>query len=270
MLHIWDNSRSAVRMATHDMLIFSFELAAFRLFPNSEIFRWRNPQTVYTGLQTQQKPLWGMERKTAFAESLLYCSFVGVRACVCACVYKCVYLPPNVHLSSTEVDDMIRKSTNLLLTRTLSHCLHYGIKKKNVGLAEVLCVCVCGVGVGCLGSLQIISPTWMVRNFQAIFPVQAASQQWQQQTSCCHCCHNNKMINHDMIRRAALHFIFPKQGWSNKQLCSRTVQIWRQLIKSTHTCVSLFAIFCKFSHMFLMFLVGMFVFLVASSWCRWS
>jgi len=39
--------------------------------------------------------------------------------------------------SSTEIDDMIRKSTNLLLTRTLSHCLQYAIKKKNVGLAEV-------------------------------------------------------------------------------------------------------------------------------------
>ena len=36
---------------------------------------------------------------------------------------------------------MIRKSTNLLLTRTLSHCLQYGIKKKNVGLAEVTYVC---------------------------------------------------------------------------------------------------------------------------------
>ncbi|MEQ2211908.1 hypothetical protein XENOCAPTIV_020157 [Xenoophorus captivus] len=31
---------------------------------------------------------------------------------------------------------MIRKSTNLLLTRTLSNCLQYAIKKKNVGLAE--------------------------------------------------------------------------------------------------------------------------------------
>lgn len=36
---------------------------------------------------------------------------------------------------------MIRKSTNLLLTRTLSHCLQYAIKKKNVGLAEVCAVC---------------------------------------------------------------------------------------------------------------------------------
>ncbi|MEQ2182051.1 Exocyst complex component 6B [Goodea atripinnis] len=34
---------------------------------------------------------------------------------------------------------MIRKSTNLLLTRTLSNCLQYAIKKKNVGLAEVKC-----------------------------------------------------------------------------------------------------------------------------------
>lgn len=44
---------------------------------------------------------------------------------------------PFFALSSTEIDDMIRKSTNLLLTRTLSHCLQYAIKKKNVGLAEV-------------------------------------------------------------------------------------------------------------------------------------
>lgn len=39
--------------------------------------------------------------------------------------------------SSTEVDDMIRKSTNLLLTRTLSNCLQNVIKRKNVGLTEV-------------------------------------------------------------------------------------------------------------------------------------
>lgn len=58
----------------------------------------------------------------------------SLRLCI---YYVCVFL------SSTEVDDMIRKSTNLLLTRTLSHCLQYAIKKKNVGLAEVMCVCVC-------------------------------------------------------------------------------------------------------------------------------
>ncbi|XP_034020974.1 exocyst complex component 6B-like [Thalassophryne amazonica] len=58
------------------------------------------------------------------------------RKCCCSLIdhrlfYLCV-------LSSTEVDDMIRKSTNLLLTRTLSHCLQYAIKKKNVGLAELV------------------------------------------------------------------------------------------------------------------------------------
>uniref|UniRef100_A0A803Y0C8 Exocyst complex subunit EXOC6/Sec15 C-terminal domain-containing protein n=1 Tax=Meleagris gallopavo TaxID=9103 RepID=A0A803Y0C8_MELGA len=40
--------------------------------------------------------------------------------------------------SSTEVDDMIRKSTNLLLTRTLSNCLQNVIKRKNVGLTELV------------------------------------------------------------------------------------------------------------------------------------
>ncbi|XP_015272271.1 PREDICTED: exocyst complex component 6B-like, partial [Gekko japonicus] len=44
----------------------------------------------------------------------------------------------DLHLSSTEVDDMIRKSTNLLLTRTLSHCLQNVIKRRNVGLTELV------------------------------------------------------------------------------------------------------------------------------------
>ncbi|KAJ8781338.1 hypothetical protein J1605_011322 [Eschrichtius robustus] len=39
---------------------------------------------------------------------------------------------------STEVDDMIRKSTNLLLTRTLSSSLQNVIKRKNIGLTELV------------------------------------------------------------------------------------------------------------------------------------
>jgi hypothetical protein len=39
--------------------------------------------------------------------------------------------------SSTEIDDMLRKSTNLLLTRTLSSCLLNLIRKPHMGLAEV-------------------------------------------------------------------------------------------------------------------------------------
>ncbi|NXC68997.1 EXC6B protein, partial [Anhinga anhinga] len=52
-------------------------------------------------------------------------------------IYACLKFSEDLHLSSTEVDDMIRKSTNLLLTRTLSNCLQNVIKRKNVGLTEV-------------------------------------------------------------------------------------------------------------------------------------
>uniref|UniRef100_A0A8K9UFW1 Exocyst complex component n=1 Tax=Oncorhynchus mykiss TaxID=8022 RepID=A0A8K9UFW1_ONCMY len=53
-------------------------------------------------------------------------------------VYACLKYYEDLHLSSTEIDDVIRKSTNLLLTRTLSNCLQYAMKKKNVGLAELV------------------------------------------------------------------------------------------------------------------------------------
>jgi hypothetical protein len=43
-----------------------------------------------------------------------------------------------LNLSQTEVDDMIRKSTNLLLTRTLSGCLSTLIQKQNVGLLQLI------------------------------------------------------------------------------------------------------------------------------------
>ncbi|XP_016142839.1 exocyst complex component 6-like [Sinocyclocheilus grahami] len=39
---------------------------------------------------------------------------------------------------STEIDDMLRKSTNLLLTRTLSSCLQNLIKKPHIGLTELV------------------------------------------------------------------------------------------------------------------------------------
>uniref|UniRef100_A0A663DJK3 Exocyst complex component n=1 Tax=Aquila chrysaetos chrysaetos TaxID=223781 RepID=A0A663DJK3_AQUCH len=53
-------------------------------------------------------------------------------------IYACLKFSEDLHLSSTEVDDMIRKSTNLLLTRTLSNCLQNVIKRKNVGLTELV------------------------------------------------------------------------------------------------------------------------------------
>ncbi|XP_044518971.1 exocyst complex component 6B isoform X4 [Gracilinanus agilis] len=51
-------------------------------------------------------------------------------------IYACLKFSEDLHLSSTEVDDMIRKSTNLLLTRTLSSSLQNVIKRRNVGLTE--------------------------------------------------------------------------------------------------------------------------------------
>ncbi|XP_032079992.1 exocyst complex component 6B isoform X2 [Thamnophis elegans] len=53
-------------------------------------------------------------------------------------IYACLKFSEDLHLSSTEVDDMIRKSTNLLLTRTLSGCLQNVIRRKNVGLTELV------------------------------------------------------------------------------------------------------------------------------------
>ncbi|XP_075429414.1 exocyst complex component 6B isoform X6 [Ascaphus truei] len=53
-------------------------------------------------------------------------------------IYACLKFSEDLHLSSTEVDDMIRKSTNLLLTRTLNNCLQGVIKRKNIGLTELV------------------------------------------------------------------------------------------------------------------------------------
>ncbi|XP_036190029.1 exocyst complex component 6B isoform X3 [Myotis myotis] len=53
-------------------------------------------------------------------------------------IYACLKFSEDLHLSTTEVDDMIRKSTNLLLTRTLSNSLQNVIKRKNIGLTELV------------------------------------------------------------------------------------------------------------------------------------
>ncbi|XP_077815376.1 exocyst complex component 6B isoform X15 [Macaca mulatta] len=53
-------------------------------------------------------------------------------------IYACLKFSEDLHLSSTEIDDMIRKSTNLLLTRTLSNSLQNVIKRKNIGLTELV------------------------------------------------------------------------------------------------------------------------------------
>ncbi|KAM5237156.1 exocyst complex component 6 isoform 4-T4 [Ctenodactylus gundi] len=53
-------------------------------------------------------------------------------------IYASLKFSESLHRSSTEVDDMLRKSTNLLLTRTLSSCLLSLIKKPHIGLTELV------------------------------------------------------------------------------------------------------------------------------------
>lgn len=91
-------------------------------------------------LYTSQFPLQDPElEKLPFPKKLPFSEFVPKVYCqLKEFIYACLKYSEDLHLSSTEVDDMIRKSTNLLLTRTLSHCLQYAIKKKNVGLAELV------------------------------------------------------------------------------------------------------------------------------------
>ncbi|KAL4660945.1 exocyst complex component 6B isoform X2 [Arapaima gigas] len=79
------------------------------------------------------------QEKLPFPKKLPFSAFVPkVYVQLKEFIYACLKFSEDLHLSSTEIDDMIRKSTNLLLTRTLSNCLQYAIKKKNVGLAELV------------------------------------------------------------------------------------------------------------------------------------
>uniref|UniRef100_A0A674MD67 Exocyst complex component n=1 Tax=Takifugu rubripes TaxID=31033 RepID=A0A674MD67_TAKRU len=53
-------------------------------------------------------------------------------------IYASLKFSESLHRSSTEIDDMLRKSTNLLLTRTLNSCLQNHIKKPHIGLTELV------------------------------------------------------------------------------------------------------------------------------------
>uniref|UniRef100_H2YEW3 Exocyst complex component n=1 Tax=Ciona savignyi TaxID=51511 RepID=H2YEW3_CIOSA len=53
-------------------------------------------------------------------------------------ILSCLEYCEDLHLSSTEVDDMIRKSTNLLLTRTLASSLQTLVQKPSLGLTELV------------------------------------------------------------------------------------------------------------------------------------
>ncbi|GAB1290998.1 Exocyst complex component 6B [Apodemus speciosus] len=79
-------------------------------------------------------------------------------------IYACLKFSEDLHLSSTEVDDMIRKSTNLLLTRTLSNSLQNVIKRKNIGLTEGK-VSLCSHG--CPGTHSVDQAGLELRNLPA-------------------------------------------------------------------------------------------------------
>ncbi|KAG8435201.1 hypothetical protein GDO86_013225 [Hymenochirus boettgeri] len=53
-------------------------------------------------------------------------------------IYASLKFSESIHRSSTEIDDMLRKSTNLLLTRTLNSGLQNVIKKPHIGLTELV------------------------------------------------------------------------------------------------------------------------------------
>ncbi|XP_073999908.1 exocyst complex component Sec15 isoform X2 [Rhodnius prolixus] len=53
-------------------------------------------------------------------------------------IYACLKFSEDLNLSQGEVDDMIRKSTNLLLTRTFTGCLSSVFRKPGLGLMQVI------------------------------------------------------------------------------------------------------------------------------------
>ncbi|KAF4518416.1 hypothetical protein B566_EDAN002069 [Ephemera danica] len=53
-------------------------------------------------------------------------------------IYACLKFSEDLGLSQTEVSEMIRKSTNLLLTRTFSGCLSSTFRKPGLGLLQVV------------------------------------------------------------------------------------------------------------------------------------
>ncbi|XP_015795974.1 exocyst complex component 6B isoform X2 [Tetranychus urticae] len=53
-------------------------------------------------------------------------------------INACREFSQDLNISQTEIEDMVRKSTNLLLTRTLSGCLSVLIKKPSLGLLQLI------------------------------------------------------------------------------------------------------------------------------------
>lgn len=53
-------------------------------------------------------------------------------------IYACLKFSEDLNLSQVEVDEMIRKSVNLLLTRTFSGCLSSILRSSRINLQEII------------------------------------------------------------------------------------------------------------------------------------
>uniref|UniRef100_A0AAR2JH00 Exocyst complex component n=1 Tax=Pygocentrus nattereri TaxID=42514 RepID=A0AAR2JH00_PYGNA len=125
-------SKTIAALRTHSVCLYSFFLYNYSPIPVATEEEYRR----ITGQFPFQDP---ELEKMSFPKKLPFSEFVPkVYSQLKEFIYACLKYSEDLHLSSTEIDDMIRKSTNLLLTRTLSNCLQYAIKKKNVGLAELV------------------------------------------------------------------------------------------------------------------------------------
>ncbi|XP_071949285.1 exocyst complex component 6B-like isoform X1 [Antedon mediterranea] len=83
------------------------------------------------------------QTKITFPKTLPFSAFVPkVYHQIKEFIYACLKFSEDLKLSQNEMDDMIRKSTNILLTRTLSGCLSELIRKPLLGLAELVQVTV--------------------------------------------------------------------------------------------------------------------------------
>ena len=53
-------------------------------------------------------------------------------------IVSCVKFSEDLNLSQAEIDETVRKSTNILLTRTLSGCLSSLIRRDNLSLLQLI------------------------------------------------------------------------------------------------------------------------------------
>ncbi|ELT98261.1 hypothetical protein CAPTEDRAFT_168993 [Capitella teleta] len=77
--------------------------------------------------------------KSPFPKNLPFSQFVpNVYSEVKEYIYACLKFSEDLHLSQNEIDDMIRKLANVLLTRTLSGCLSELIKRPQLHLLQLI------------------------------------------------------------------------------------------------------------------------------------